>query len=178
MNDAGPRRDHAEAVERLLRPPQEGIALAVPLELELDVAGEGAGRSEGVHLDGMVDDEVDGDLRIDGFGVAAEPIDGCAQRGEVGDGRYAGEVLEHDARGVKGEFLRRSFGEAEQQGDMLRVGSPTLVTEDVLEEHPHDEGEPGDPLGPCGLGEWPVGDGSGGGVERADEALPSSRTQA
>src|SRR5207247_10773686 len=57
VDDAGVRRDDLEVVERTLAPAQEGVALAVPLELELGVAEDRPRGSELVHLDGVVDDE-------------------------------------------------------------------------------------------------------------------------
>ena len=56
--DAGRRRHDAEVVEGLLAPAQERVALAVALELELGVDGEGARGAEGVDLDRVVDHQV------------------------------------------------------------------------------------------------------------------------
>ena len=44
MADAAVGREHPQRLERLLRPPQERVALAVALELELGVARERVGR--------------------------------------------------------------------------------------------------------------------------------------
>jgi hypothetical protein len=52
-----------------------------------------------VDLHGVVDDEVDRLERIDALRVSAEPRDRVAHRGEVDDGRDAGEILkQHTAR--------------------------------------------------------------------------------
>ena len=55
-----------------LAPAQEGVALAVALELDLHVLAERIGRAEIVDHDRMVDDEIDRRERIDALGVAAE----------------------------------------------------------------------------------------------------------
>ena len=69
VDDPRVRRNHAEVLERTLSPAQEGVALAVALELELGVAFEGLARAEHVDLDGVVDDQLRGDQRVDLAGV-------------------------------------------------------------------------------------------------------------
>ncbi len=101
MADAGAGRHHAEVVEGALAPLEEVIALAVALVLVLDVVGEGLRRAELVDDHRMVDDEIDGDERVDLLRVAAEALHAVAHGGEVDDGRHAGEVLHEDARGRK-----------------------------------------------------------------------------
>ena len=63
--DAGARRHDLEAAERLLAPAQEEVALAVALELELDVAPERHARRERVDLHRVVDHELGRDQRVD-----------------------------------------------------------------------------------------------------------------
>ena len=58
VDDPRPRRHDLEVAEALLAPAQERVALAVPLELELDVARESAARAEDVDLHGVVDHEL------------------------------------------------------------------------------------------------------------------------
>ena len=96
--------------KRLLAPAEEGVALAVPLELELDVPREGAARAEVVDLHRVVDHELDRDQRVDLLRVAAEVGHRVPHRGEVDDGRDAGEVLEQDARGREGDLAARLVG--------------------------------------------------------------------
>jgi hypothetical protein len=103
--DAGVGRHHLEVVERLLAPAQEGVALAVALELELRVALEGEPLREHVHLDRVVDHELHRDERVDLGGVAAELLHGVAHGGEVDDRGNAGEVLHEDARRPVGDLL-------------------------------------------------------------------------
>jgi len=60
MHDAGRRRDDAQLLEALLPPAQELISLAIALELEFGVAGQRFCGCEEVHLNRVIDDQVDG----------------------------------------------------------------------------------------------------------------------
>src|SRR5207249_10014317 len=93
VHDSGPRWDDLEVAERGLPPAQEGVALAVPLELELDVAAEGADGAELVDLHGVVDHELGGDQRVDPRRISTEVGHRVTHGGEVDDGRDPGEVL-------------------------------------------------------------------------------------
>ena len=104
VDDAGVRWDDTEVVEGLLAPAQEGVALSVALELELGVLEDRELRAERVHLDGVVDDEIGREQRVDLPRLAAEVSDRVAHRGEIDDGRNAGEVLEEDTRGAEGDL--------------------------------------------------------------------------
>ncbi len=61
MNDAGRRGNHAEVLESALPPPQELVSLAVALELDVGVDLERSQRPEAVHLDRVVDHQIDRD---------------------------------------------------------------------------------------------------------------------
>ena len=65
MDDSGARWDDLEVLEGGLSPAQEGVSLAVPLELELDVVRERKARGELVDLNRMVDDELCRQERVD-----------------------------------------------------------------------------------------------------------------
>ena len=65
MNDPHAGRHHPEALERLLRPAEQRVALAVALVLAGDIAFVGLAVAEGIHLHRMVDDEVDRNERVD-----------------------------------------------------------------------------------------------------------------
>ena len=111
--DAGVGRHHREVVECGLAPAQEGVALAVALELELGVALEGEPLGEHVDLDRVIDDELDRHERVDPLGVAAELVHRVAHRGQVDDRRHACEVLHEDARRRVGDL-----------GGRIRLGIP------------------------------------------------------
>ena len=87
VDDAGPGRHDAQVAERGLGPAQQLVALAVALVLALDVEGERAGRPEPVDLDGVVDDEVGRDERVDLRRVAAEVGHRVAHDRQVDDRR-------------------------------------------------------------------------------------------
>ncbi len=138
--DAAIRREHAQRLERLLGPTQERVALAVALELELRVPGERVGDSGEVGDDRVIDHEIDGNARFDAARVAAEPCDGVAHGGEIGDRGHTGEVLHEDARGHELELAPSDFlGGAIAVGERADVvggdGRAVLTTEQVLEQH-------------------------------------------
>ena len=105
-----------EVVERALSPAEERVALAVPLELELDVALDREPRRELVDLHGVVDHELDRDQRVDLPRVAALLAHRVAHRREIDDARDAGEVLQQDARRSERDLLRR-LGVGDPAGD-------------------------------------------------------------
>ncbi len=72
VDDAGARRDDAEAGERVLAPAQELEALGVALELERHVALERLGHAEDVGHHRVVDDQLGGNERVDLRRVAAQ----------------------------------------------------------------------------------------------------------
>jgi hypothetical protein len=138
MADARAGRDHAEVVERLAAPAQEGVALAVALVLALDVDLEGARVAEGVDLDRVVDDEVDLGERVDLIGIAAEVEHGLAHGGEVDHRRHAGEVLHQHARRPVGDLLVGApLIEPLHQRLQVIDGDAACVleTQQILEQH-------------------------------------------
>ncbi len=145
--DAGRRRHDAEVVEGLPAPFEEGVALAVALELALGVDREGALVAEGVDLDRVVDDEVDVDERVDPLRVAADLGHRVAHRGQVDDRRHTGEVLHQDAGRLEGN-LGAGLGGGVPAGDRLDVlgphRDPVLEPQHVLQEHLQRVGQPGD----------------------------------
>ena len=110
MHDAGSGRDDAEVPERLLRPAEEGVALAVALVLALYVDQEGRLGPVLVHLYRVVDDQVGGNERVDAGGVAAHLGHGIAHGGQVDDARHASEVLEDDAGRHERELVLARVG--------------------------------------------------------------------
>ena len=138
MADARSRRDDAHVLERLLRPLQEVIALAVALELQLHVLLHGARAARHIGDDRVVDDQVAGNLRVDLRRVAAQVRTSFAHHGEVHEHRHAREVLEQHARGAELDLaahlacatsLNHAFG---QIGSRLRALG---VAQHVFEQH-------------------------------------------
>ena len=95
--DPRPGRNHPDAVERLLGPSEQRVPLAVAAILPLDVGLIRLGRPEEVHLDRVIDDEVDVHERVHLRGVAADARHRRAHRGEVDHGRDTREVLHQHA---------------------------------------------------------------------------------
>jgi hypothetical protein len=60
-------------------------------------------------LDGVIDDEIDGDEGFDELRIFFEPSDGIAHSGEINEEGYASEVLQNDARDGEGNFFRGRF---------------------------------------------------------------------
>ena len=58
----------------------------------------------------MVDNQIDGNQRIDLFGVTAERLHAVAHGGEVDDARYTREVLQDDTRGHEWYLNFGGFG--------------------------------------------------------------------
>ncbi len=90
----------------------------------------------------MVDDEVDGNERVDLFRIATERHHGVAHGGEVDDGGNAGEVLHQHAGRAIGDFVFDGALVVQPFGDGFRMCS--LVTElavfeaqQVLEQNLH-----------------------------------------
>ena len=120
--DARVRRHRLEVREGALAPAEEGVALAVAAELELGVPLDREPGREVVDLHRVVDHELDRDQRVDLLRVAAEVGHRGAHRGQVDDGRHAGEVLQEDAGGVVVDLLRRLRGGV-PAGDRLDVAA-------------------------------------------------------
>ena len=139
VHDPGPGRHDLEVAEGALAPAEEGVALAVALELELDVARKGLAPAEDVHLHGVVDHELDRDQRVDLLRVAAEVGHRVPHRGEVDDGRHAREVLEEHAGRREGDLAARLVGR-DPAGDGLDVLA-RAVPEHVLEQDPERVGK-------------------------------------
>ncbi len=142
MDDAGARRDDLEVAERRLAPAQEGVALAVALELELDVPPEREPGRVLVDLHAVVDDELGRDQRIDLRRVAAEVGHRVPHRREVDDGRHAGEVLEENPGRREGDLAARLVGRNPCRHG-LDVGLGARA-QDVLEQDPERVGQPRD----------------------------------
>ena len=96
-HDAGPRRHDLEVPERLLAPAEEARSARGCARTRTPRSDERGARAEDVDLDRVVDHELDRNQRVDLLRLAAQVGHGVAHRGEVDDGRDAGEVLEQDA---------------------------------------------------------------------------------
>ena len=103
--DAVARGHHADAGEGLLGPLEEGIALAVALELDLHVPAQCIGGVVHVHHDRVVDDQVHRDQRLDAGRVEVLALRFGAHRSEVVQRGESRHVLQHDARQHERQFI-------------------------------------------------------------------------
>jgi len=109
VNDADAWGDDAKGLESLLAPLKEFVAFAVTFKFVLHVEHEGLLGAVDVDLDGVIDDEIDGDEGFDELRIFFEPSDGIAHSGEIDEKGYASEVLQNDARDGEGNFFRGRF---------------------------------------------------------------------
>ena len=99
-----------------------------------------------VDLHRVVDDEIDRLKRIDALRIAAERGERVAHRGEVDDGRHAGEVLQqHSARAKRDlGFLLALHVPRRERFDVAALDERVVfVAEQILEENLEAEGEGG-----------------------------------
>ncbi|CRR97126.1 hypothetical protein PAERUG_P5_London_26_VIM_2_01_09_03357 [Pseudomonas aeruginosa] len=135
--DAGARRYHAEVVEGVLAPAQEGVAFAVALHLDLNVLFEGRFAGELVDHHRVVDDQVHRRQRVDLLRVAAGLGHGRAHGGQVDHRGNPGEVLHQDPRRA---VLDLAVGAAlpEPAGEGLEVvagdGAAVLPAQEVFQQ--------------------------------------------
>ena len=150
MADPGRRRDHPQVVEGLLPPAQERVPLAVALVVAVGVDVERARVSERVHLNRVVDDQVDRDQWVDLLRIAAELLHRVAHRRQVDQRRHAGEVLHQHPRRLKRD-LGAGLGGRIPGGDRLDVGArhrlSVLEAQRVLEQHLQRVRKAGDVVG-------------------------------
>ena len=150
VDDAGAWRDDLQAVEALPAPAQEGVALAIAVELELGVAAHREAGAELVDLHRVVDDELGGRASVDARRVAAQVAHRVAHRCEVDDDRHAREVLLQDARRPEGDLAARLVRRDPARDGLDRVARhrlAVLVAQQVLEQDPERVGKAGDVVG-------------------------------
>ncbi len=147
MADAGPRRDHAKVFEGGLPPAQKRVALAVALHFDAHVLGKGRRRAIAVDLHRVVDDQVDGNQRVDPLRVGPLPRHGVAHGGQIDHGRHPGEILHQHPRRAKGDLPLR--GALLQPGgnrfEVLAGDRPAIrEAQQVLQQDLHRERQAGE----------------------------------
>jgi hypothetical protein len=138
MDDSGCRGNDAKIVEGISPPTQEGIALPIALEFDFGVAVERLRRGEKIHLHRMIDHQVNGDLRVDLGGVAAEPGERRAHSRQIDHGWHTGKILHDDAGGQVGDIGPRvGFGlPGGQRPHILLSNLPSVyLSQHRLKEH-------------------------------------------
>ena len=125
MHDAHAGRHDAEIGERALAPPQELVPFAIPLELEVDVRLQRIGAAEVIHLDRVVDHQIDRDQGIDSLRVTSEPFHGGAHGGQIHDGRHT--VKSCNTTRAGGNGISISAGPAADQLARCRTSSSRIT---------------------------------------------------
>src|SRR5204863_1357600 len=97
MHDARRRRNDLKILECFLTPLEELVAFAIALEFLFDVHEQRTIGAEFIDLYRVIDDQIDGDERIDLLRIPAGALHGRAHRGKIDHAGYAGEVLQNDA---------------------------------------------------------------------------------
>jgi hypothetical protein len=145
--DAGAGRHDLEIVERLRTPAEELVALHVARIFDVDIVLERLGVAELVDHHAMIDDEVDGDERIDLLRVATERRHRVAHRGEIDDARHAGEILhQHARRTILDLALGRAVGHPLDHRLQVvdRDRRAVFEAQEIFEQHLHRERQAAD----------------------------------
>jgi len=107
MHYSDSRRNELESLERLLTPLKKLVALAIALELHIQVQFQRARRTEEIDLNRVIDNQIDRYERLDDLRIASEALHGAAHRREIDNERNSGEVLQNNARNDEWNFLVR-----------------------------------------------------------------------
>ncbi len=142
VDDAGIGRNHAEVLKGGLRPAQEAVALAVARIFQQRIGAERVRRAKLVHLYGMIDDQVRGQLRIGLARIDIQHGERIAHGGQIDGAGDAGEILQQDARRHEADLFHSGFS----GGNSLDVGSgdalAVFVPQQVFEQNFDGDREP------------------------------------
>jgi hypothetical protein len=105
MHDADAGRHDLEGIERLHAPFHELVALGVALEFHFHVEPQRIRAVVVIDLDRVIHHQVHRHQRFDDLRVFAHRSCGIAHRGEIGEQRHTGEILQHDARHDERDLL-------------------------------------------------------------------------
>jgi hypothetical protein len=142
--DTGAGRDDAESLEGLLGPSEQRVALTVAPVLPLDVGLVRLRGAEEVHLDRVIDDEVDRHERIDRRRIPAGSGDRAPHRGQIDDRRDPREILHQDPARHERHVRRRLRPPCERAHVLVRDIPGTGPSEEVLDEDTDREREAAD----------------------------------
>ena len=133
--DPHARWHHAETFERLLRPVEQGVTLAIPAIFPAQVGGIRVGAAVTIDLDRMVDDKVHGNERIHAPGIGTRPRDRTSKRREIDDRRDTRKVLHQHARRHEGDRRGAAIRPSGERRDVrLRDVPATRPPGDVFQE--------------------------------------------
>jgi hypothetical protein len=138
MDNTGPWWDNLEVLKGVLTPFEELESLVVSIEFDLLIVVKSSWVSRIIDLDGVINDKVDWDLRVDLHWVDSEVGDSVSHGSEINDGWNSGEILEEHS-----SWLERNFdvsgvvvGPVEDVFDvLLSDGEVVTVSDGRLEEN-------------------------------------------
>ena len=135
--NAGVGGNHPKVFERSLPPAKELVPFAIALIVQVDIGSKRLGCAEGVHLNRVINYELDRLQRVYAGWIAAQSRHRVSHRGQVHDGRNTGEVLEQDARGRERNFSCRTTRNPARQSFHIfrRHNDAILGPEQILEEN-------------------------------------------
>src|SRR5690606_36405940 len=108
---------HSKGVKGLLTPFEELVTLAVAGEFASQVHAQCLSGTETIHVDRVIDHQIDGHEGFDDPGVASEIFHRAAHGGEINQKRHSGEILQYNSRHHKGDFfLSGRFGIPGREG--------------------------------------------------------------
>ena len=143
MTDARVRRDYLEILERGLAPAQKCIALHVALEFQLGIQAESVGTPKTIDLNGMIDDQLGREERIDELWIPAHVLDGLAHGREIHHRWNAREILQQHARWHERDFFLSYPGRPGCQ--CANVVSPhetsVFATQEIFQQYAEGEGQ-------------------------------------
>ena len=105
VDDPDPGRNDREGVEGLLAPLEELVTLAIADKLDFHVAVERLRRTREIDLHGVIDHQIDRYERFDGARFRALLHRSVTHGGHIDQEGNSGEVLQHDTRDRKGNFI-------------------------------------------------------------------------
>ncbi|MNC04325.1 hypothetical protein D3C75_517620 [compost metagenome] len=146
MHDSGCRRNGAEVVECRLRPAQEAVALLIAFKFDIHIIFKCIGCAECINHDGMVNNKINRNERIDLLRISAGLLDGIAHSRQIDYHRDTGEILQHDSRRDKRNFLVavNAAGPSGQLLHMLFCDCPSVILADSsLQQHFDGKGQGG-----------------------------------
>ena len=121
MDNADGGRDHPKLIKSLLPPFQEFISFLIPFKFPLGVNLQRICRSISVHLNGVIDDQIYRDKRLNNLWIAAEFLHRRSHRRQINEKGDTCEILCKHAGWLKRDFNR--FG-------LFRI--PVCQVHDVL----------------------------------------------
>ena len=105
VDDTDGRRDNRKSLKGLLAPFKELVAFPVALKFNPQIVREGRSRSGAIHLDGVVNHQVDGNQGLDNRGIAGDRLDGIPHRSQVHQKWNPCKVLQDNTADNEGNLL-------------------------------------------------------------------------